>query len=170
MKQFEMDTGNKMEAEKPHTNAEINIGGPVALWVGLSSIAAIIEIFLYPAFQNSVISPALSYLHLIAPYALYSPGVFVLPVLAGIWIGSRAGASTGTSGTIAYRAMINAVYASVIYLIEIFIFYMISTSTHTSQLASMPLPSFVEYIVVLPAVICLVVAPLFAIVSSARRY
>ena len=48
LKQVEMDMGNRMEAEKPHTNAEINIGGPVALWVGLSSIAAIIEIFLCP--------------------------------------------------------------------------------------------------------------------------
>jgi hypothetical protein len=66
--------------------------------------------------------------------------------------------------------MINAVYVCVIYLIEIFVFYIVSNSTHTSALSAVPIGTFIEFIVAIPVVICLVVAPLFAIVSAARRF
>jgi hypothetical protein len=52
----------------------------------------------------------------------------------------------------------------------IFVFYIISGSTHTSALSSIPLVAFIEYVVAIPVIICLVVSPLFAMVSAARRF
>jgi hypothetical protein len=161
---------SKKDDEGSHTNEDLNITGPLALWVGLVAVAAIIQIFVFPAAQGSAAAPVLSYFNMIAAYALYIPGVFVLPILAALWLGSRAGASSGKLDTIAYRAVINAVYVAVVYLIEIFIFYVVSNSTHTSALSAVPIAAFVEYVVAMPIIICLIVAPLFAIVSSARRY
>ena len=168
MKQVEQKGGK--EGGEQHTPADMSIGGPVALWAGLVALAAVIQLFVFPAAQNSIVSPALSYLNALCAYALYVPGVLVLPILAALWIGSRAGSTTGNTNAIAYRAMINAVYVSVIYLIEAFVFYIISNSTHTSVLSAVPLGGFVEYVVAVPVIICLVVAPLFAIISHARRY
>jgi hypothetical protein len=165
------DTRKKARSDQEqHTNADISIGGPIALWVGLVAVAAIVQLFVFPAVQSTIVSPALAYLNALAAYALYVPGAFVLPILAALWIGSRAGSSGGTINTIAYRGMINAVYASVVYLIEIFIFYIISSSTHTSVLSSVALGGFIEYVVAIPIIVCLVVAPLFAIISHARKY
>ncbi len=171
MKQIEQNN-YKIPGEPRHENAEMGIGGPILLWIGLVAIAAIIQLFVFPSVQvGGVVPPALAELNTLASYALYIPGVLVLPVLAALWIGSRAGATTGKMDTIAYRAVINAVYVGIIYLVEIFVFYIIANSAHnTGALGLIPLTSFVEYIVVLPVVICLVVAPLFAIVSSARRF
>ena len=134
-------------------------------------IAAVLQVFIFPALQNGALIPSVFVtINNIAGYALSVPGVFVLPILAAIWIGSRAGATTGGVSTVAYRAMINAVYANVIYLIVIFIFYIAASSAHASVLSALPLESFVELVIAIPVVICLVVAPLFAMVSSARRY
>ena len=97
------------------------------------------------------------------------PGVFVLPILAALWIGSKAGSTSGKLETISYRAVINAVYLCVIYMIEIFVFYIISGSTHTGALSAVSLIAFIEYVVAMPVIVCLIVSPLFAMVSSARR-
>jgi hypothetical protein len=160
----------KKDAEESHTNVEMEIGGPLALWIGLVAVAAIIQLFVFPAAQGSSALPLLDFLNKIAAYALYIPGVFVLPVLAALWIGSRAGATPGKLDVISYRAVINAIYAALVYLIEIFIFYVISSSIHTSVLSAVSLGAFVEYVVALPIIVCLIVAPLFAIISAARRY
>lgn len=156
--------------EEAHENANINVAGPLALWLGLVAVAAVIQLFVFPQMQGSVISPVLSYLNTVAAYALYAPGTFVLPILAALWMGSRAGSTEGKISTISYRAIINAIYASVIYLIEIFVFYIISSNTHTSVLSTLPLGVFIEYVVAIPIIVCLVVAPLFAIISAARKY
>lgn len=154
-----------------HTNAEMSIAGPLALWIGLVAIAAIAQLFIFPALQAKGISNNLmADLNSLAAYALYIPGVFVLPILAALWIGSRAGGTEGTHSIIAYRGMINAVYACIIYLIEIFVFYLIAGSLKMGTLAAIPTGVFIEYIVAVPIILCLVVAPLIAIVSAAKRY
>lgn len=160
----------KDDDEGRHANANMSVDAPLALWIGLVAVAAVVQLFLFPALQGGVVSPIIAELNVLAAYALYVPGVFVLPILAAIWIGARAGATSGKANVIAYRAMINAVYACVVYLIEIFIFYIIAATTHTSALSAVQLGAFVGYVVALPVIVCLVVAPLFAIVSAARRY
>jgi hypothetical protein len=158
------------EEQDSHTNANMSIGGPIALWIGLFAIAAIVQIFIFPSVAGTIVSPTVSYLNRIAAYALYIPGIFVLPILAALWIGSKAGSTTGKLDAIAYRAVINAVYACVIYMIEVFVFYIISGSTHTSALSAVPFVAFIEFVVAMPVLICLIIAPLFAMVSSARRF
>ncbi len=172
LKQVESRKGSgKGPDEESHVYEDMSVGGPISLWIGLVAIAAIIQLFVFPAIQGSgIVTPYLSYFNVLAAAALYVPGIFVLPILAALWIGSKAGATRGNANTVAYRAMINGVYASVIYLIEVFVFYIISNSTHTSVLSSVALGGFVEYVVALPIIVCLVVAPLFAIISHARRY
>ncbi|MDE1865475.1 MAG: hypothetical protein KGH94_02455 [Candidatus Micrarchaeota archaeon] len=167
-----MKSVEKKREETAHNNEDMDIGGPLALWVGLVAIAAVIQLFIFPAVpQASPLAPVMSYINKLVGYALYVPGVFVLPILAGLWIGSRSGATSSKFDTVAYRAVLNAIYISVIYLIEVFIFYIVSKTTHTSTaLASVNLAGFAAYVVALPIIICLVVAPLFAIVSAARRY
>lgn len=169
MKQVEKKKEDDEEQDS-HANANISIGGPLALWIGLVAVAAIIQIFVFPSVSASIVSPALSYINRIAAYALYIPGVFVLPILAALWIGSRAGSSSGKLEAISYRAVINSVYACVIYMVEVFVFYIISSSSHTSVLSAVPFVGFIEYVVAIPVIICLVVAPLFAMVSAARKF
>jgi hypothetical protein len=170
LKQVEPKKEDK-DSEDKHTNVEMSIGGPLALWIGLVAVAGVMQLFIFPALQNGgIVYPALATLNHIAAYGLYVPGVLVLPILAALWIGSRAGSTEGKINTVTYRAMINAVYASVIYLIEIFVLYIIANSTHTSVLSAVSLGLFVELVVALPVIVCIIVAPLFAIVSSARRF
>lgn len=159
---------NDDKKEKPQ--ADIAIGGPITLWVGLVLIAGIFQLVLYPLFQSSILSPWLSSLNVLASAALYIPGIFILPVLAALWLGHRAGITEGSSGDIAYRGAINAIYASVVYLIVVFMLYIVSESLQTGILSTLPMVAFMEYIIAIPVLVVLVIAPLFGVISSARRY
>lgn len=161
---------SKDAQEKHHANAEMSVDAPLTLWVGLVAVAAVVQIFIFPAFHGSIISPIASYINMLAAYALYIPGILVLPILAAIWIGHRAGSTTGDTQTIAHRSVINAVYAGVVYLIAIFIFYIIANSAKAGALSAIPLISFIEYVVILPIAVCLIVSPLFAIITAAKKY
>lgn len=171
MKQDEPKRYGSEEEENTHEEANLQVSGPLALWVGIFALAGIIQLFIFPNIH--VVSPAASYLNMAASYALYTPGTFILPILAALWIGGRAGSTEGKLSVISYRAAINAVYASVIYLVVAFVFYIVAThisSVPAGVLSTMSFPVFIEYVIAIPIVICLVVAPLFAIISAAKRY
>ena len=148
----------------------VSLSGPLALWIGIIIVATALQLFIFPNMQASGYGAIVSAGTVVTNYLLYIPGVFVLPMLAALWIGSRVGSTDGDNEEIMTRSLINAFYSAVVYMIVIFIIYLLSQSTKTGAYASLAVPIFFEYAVVVPTLICVVIVPLFALITSARRY
>ena len=148
----------------------VSLAGPLTLWIGIIISAIALQLFIFPNLQASGYGAIVSAGTVATNYLLYIPGVFVLPMLAALWIGSRVGSTDGDNEEIMTRSLINAFYSAVVYLIVIFITYLLSQSTRTGAYANLTVPIFFEYAVVVPTLICVVIVPLFALITAARRY
>lgn len=148
----------------------VSLAGPLAIWIGIVLAAAVFQLFIFPNAQNYTLNGMLVTLNLAANYLLYIPGVFVLPMLASLWMGSRVGSTIGDNEVIMTRSLINAFYAAVVYLVVIFVVYILSQSAKTGVYYGLNVPVFFEYAVVVPSLICIVIVPLFALITTARKY
>lgn len=151
-------------------DANLNISAPIALWIGLVLVAAVVQLGVAPFISGAVVGPYLSLASTLAIYILYIPGVFIIPMVAALWIGAKVGATQGDYNTILYRSLLNALYASMIYVIVVFVVLVASLSLQTGTLYAIGLTQFIEYVVAIPVLIAIVVVPLFGIVSTARKY
>jgi small-conductance mechanosensitive channel len=154
------------------TNIDVSLGGPLGFWIGVLVIAALIQLVLVPfaaVYGNSSFNP---YLTSFAIYAIYLPGVIVLPMITSLWIGDRVSSSFGkkTKSTIVSKGLINALYSVLVYAVTIVIIYIVMRFLDAGVLAAMSPYTFAEYMIGIPFAITIVIIPLFALLSAARRY
>ena len=150
---------------------EISLFGPLLFWIGLLVLAAVVQLFLFPLAEGTYVSTTMADLNILSDYLLYIPGIFILPMIAALMIGDRIGESPADDYVqLTYRALLNSLYASVVYIIGIFMIYIASTSLRVGVLSHLSLTTFGEYLVFIPVGITIVVVILFAVLTRARRY
>lgn len=150
--------------------ATVGLFGPMGFWVGLLVLAALIQLLAIPfatGYGHTEFNP---YLNDFASYVLYLPGIIALPLIISLWIGDRVSGIANSKSTVAEKGFVNAVYCVLIYAVSIFIIYLVLGMQKLAPLGVMSTTMFVEYMIGVPAVITLVIVPLFAVLSSARKY
>lgn len=164
------DKEKAAEVGKP-TVTKVSITGPLTFWIGLLVIAALLQLVAIP-FANSYSHTVFNnYFNDFANYVLYVPGLVVLPLIVALWVGDRVSyLESKKKSDVISKGVINALYTSMVYIVAIFIIYLIMTLVKLGVLHALPLPVFIEFLVVIPTVINMVMIPLFALLSSARRY
>ena len=166
------DVQKDSDKKKPGVRGSNNVPlfGPLFLWIGLVALGAIVQLLLFPLASGIFVTHYMVDLNLISNYILWIPGIFILPMVVALWIGSRVGYTQGTYGELTYRSILNSLYAAVVYVISIFMVYIASTSLRAGVLSTVPFNTFIEYVVLVPVGIVVVVVPLFAILTYAKRY
>ncbi len=113
------------------------------------------------------------YMTKIASYLIYMPGGIVLPLVAALWMGVRVGRVSKKPKTVLYAGLVNALYALIVYIIAISVIYLIVSYANPVVIAKMTpkitLNIFLEYLIAAPAVITIVLVPMFATLSAIRR-
>lgn len=169
------DRNDKMENRdeieyQGKSNVTISLEEPLTFWIGILVIAALMQLVAIPLATARGQTGLNNYMNEFANYAIYIPGLIILPLLVAVWIGERVSYIRKKKSEVAYKGVMNAIYASLVYVIAIFIIYLIMTEQKLGVLATIGMPTFVEYFIVVPLVINIVVVPLFAVLSAERRY
>lgn len=160
----------KKDEEKTDESEPVSIAGPLFFWVGLLAVGAVLQLVAIP-FAISYNHTAFDgYFNSFANYVIYIPGLVVLPLISSLWIGDRVSYATKKKTEMAYKGLVNGLYASLVYVVAIFIIYFVMTFRDTGVLSSLTVVTFAEYLIALPVAITLIMVPLFAILSAARRY
>ena len=146
---------------------ETNIGAPLIFWIVFLIIGVMISLFIVPLFSGSPTTKNL--LVSISNWILYLPGSIILPLVVSIWIGESVGQRRETGGKSAKIGEVNAVYASLIYVVAIFIIYLLLYYIDMAALATITILFFVEYVVVIPVFIVLILTPIVSALSAIRH-
>ncbi|MFI5412623.1 MAG: hypothetical protein ACHQX1_01910 [Candidatus Micrarchaeales archaeon] len=163
-----VDSAGGIEEQDKQQNKKtsVSIEEPMALWVGLLVIGALLQLVAIPfavSYQRTMFN---TYFNDFANFVVYIPGIFVLPLIVALWIGEKV---SYLSEKILYKGLIHGIYASVVYAATITIIYFIMELQHTGVLANVGPLRFLEYVIIAPFVISIVVTPLFAKLSAERR-
>ena len=157
------------QTEKKADPTNVQIAAPLTFWIGFLVFAVILEAAVIPVANTLGVGSMDKYITQIAGYIIYLPGSIILPLIAALLIGERVGESRKKSGIVLYTGVINALYAILVYIVAIFIIYLSVRYSGASFLSSVSLTDFIEYLIVIPVAITVVLVPLFALVSYARR-
>jgi hypothetical protein len=153
--------------EKVPENADL--GGPLTFWIGILVLATLLQLIAIPIANYSGHTAFNSYLNEFADYAIYIPGILVLPLIVSVWIGERVSYLSKKSSSIAYKGIINSLYSSMIYIVSITIIYIIMVVQKAGVIWSLSPEIFAERLILIPVLISIILVPLFAILSAARR-
>jgi hypothetical protein len=158
------------KTEKKPDVATVSIAGPLIFWIGLLVIGAVLQLVAIPLAKTYNHTAFDAYFNTFANYVIYIPGLLILPLVASLWIGDRVSYVDRKKSLIAYKGIINALYAAMVYAVAIFIIYFIMQFKDIGVLAMLNMTTFAEYLIAIPIIITLVMVPLFAVLSAARRY
>jgi hypothetical protein len=161
-----LDENGKKEKE-PVT---ISLQGPLTFWIGILVIATMLQTLAIPLANMQNRTALNKYFDEFANYVLYIPGILILPLITALWVGERVSYLDRKKSTIAYKGVLNALYISMIYAAAIVIIYIIMIIQKTGTLSTLSTLTFAEYLILIPLGINIVVIPLFAVLSGARRY
>lgn len=151
---------------KKSTGSDVKIGGPMAFWLFFLLIGLAIVVIL-PALKVSYLSSAS--IAALGAYILGLPGDIILPLIVSVWIAERIGSLRKDSVKSTKLALINALYASLVYVIAIFIVYLMIYYAVPSFTANQSPQTFLIAYIAIPVAIVIVVTPLFSVLSAARR-
>ncbi len=168
-KRDKLENRDEDKKEEKETTT-VSLGGPLGLWIGLLIFATLIQLIAIPVANLSGHTALNNYLNEFADYLIYIPGILILPLIVSIWIGERVSYLSKKSSTIAYKGLINALYASMIYIVSITIIYIIMVVQRAGVLWSLSPELFAERLILIPVLISVILVPLFAMLSAARRY
>ncbi len=163
---------NRDDTEKGNgvSGVTVSLEEPLTFWIGMLVIAALLQLVAIPLATARGQTGLNNYMNEFADYAIYIPGIIILPLLAAVWIGERVSYLKKKKSIIAYKGVMNAIYASLVYVIAIFVIYLIMTEQKLGVLAHIGMLAFIEYFIIVPFVINVVIVPLFAVLSAERRY
>jgi len=153
---------------KPKVVEEVEISGPIGLWIAILFIGLILDFVVAP------LAPSLGIVTTLWTTAgnmiLYQPGAFILPLIVSIWLASRIAHVRKESTTIGKEALLNSIYVAAIYSIAIFIIYLLIYYTSPASLPTpFTLQGFVLNMIAIPVAIVLVLTPVLSMLASARK-
>ncbi len=158
-----MNTGG----ESKKRTVEIDIVAPLIFWIALLLIGVLAILLFQPIFSsNKGISTLMTD---ISGWILYLPGSLIMPLVVSIWIGEKAGQAKNGIKSAAKIGEINAVYATLIYVVAVFIIYLLLYYISPASIQSKSLINYAEYVILLPAVIILALVPIVSALSAARH-
>jgi len=170
----ENDTIEKTDAKtiKQTEKIEIDIFGPLTFWLMFLIVGLIIQLVLIPVMasnsnQNSSVS---SILIEISGWILYLPGSIILPLIVGVWMGEKIGATKNKIKSAISIATINAIYTAIIYAIAIFIIYLLIYYITPGFIKNLGgIITLAEFVIIIPILIIIILVPLIASMSAARH-
>ncbi len=148
----------------------VSLEGPLTLWIGLLVMAALLQLVAIPIANARGHTDFNSYFDQFANYVIYMPGIIVLPLVVSLWVGERVSFLGNKKSFVAYKGLANALYMVMVYVISVLIIYIIMFNQKVGVLSSMSPQVFVEYLILVPVSISVIIVPLFAVLSAARRY
>ncbi|MGI0100567.1 MAG: hypothetical protein ACREBH_02510 [Candidatus Micrarchaeaceae archaeon] len=164
------DLDNKDGESEKKGLMSISVEEPLAFWIGLIAIGAIMQLLAIPLATSYGHTAFNIYMNQFAGYVIYIPGIVVLPLIVSMWIGDRVSYLDRKKTNVARKGLINAIYAVIVYVVSILILYVIMNYLHAGVLSALSMDMFFKYVVAVPCIIVIVIVPLFAVVSAARRY
>ncbi len=154
--------------KNPSTGRNISLVAPLFTWALIIVIGIIFEAIV-PAVLGATIAPGATLYRSIGNYILYLPGVIILPLLISIWIGHKVGDNTESVRVATKLGVINAVYASIVYAVIIFIAYLILSYTSIPARYMISQHDFIVFMVGVPIAIVLVFSTLIAVLDRIRK-
>lgn len=109
------------DEEVVEKKSQISIAEPMFIWILLLVIAMVINVL-----ANSSYVPTGNVSNILkasAHFILFMPGAIILPTIVGAVIGAEIGRRAKTMSAAIRSGLINGIYATIIYLITIFIIY-----------------------------------------------
>ncbi|MGC8710693.1 MAG: hypothetical protein ACP5RF_03770 [Candidatus Micrarchaeia archaeon] len=145
--------------------SQVSIAEPMFIWILLLVIAMVINVLVGSAYVPK--GQVSSILKASAHFILFMPGAIILPTIVGAVIGAEIGRRAKSMNAAIKSGLINGVYATIIYLITIFIIYEIIVYIIPALSPS------AEFLAVswlaIPSVILVVLSMLFAALSHSRK-
>jgi hypothetical protein len=158
----ESEEGNEKEIE---SNAQVSIAAPMFFWLLLLVIAVVINALINAGYIPS--GKMLSILKASANFILFMPGSIILPTIVGAFIGAEIGRRSKSMYIAIKSGIINGVYATIVYLIAIFIIYEIII--YILPNINPGVNFFAEDWLAMPTAILIALSVLFAGLSHARK-
>lgn len=158
---------NEVKVQPYSSTVQTDIGGPLIFWISLLVFGVLVALVISPILAPS--GGGKNLLTAISNWILYLPGSIILPLIVSIWIGEAVGRRGSSIGRTAKIGEINAVYTALIYVISIFIIYLLFYYIDPSALTNVTITYFLEYVVIIPAIILFVLIPIVSALSSARH-
>jgi hypothetical protein len=155
------------EGEGKKRAVEIDIVAPLVFWIALLLIGLLAILVFQPVFSSNAGISAL--MTDISNWILYLPGSVIMPLIVAIWIGERAGSAKNNVRSAVRIGEINAVYATLIYVVAVFIIYLLFYYISPMSLQSKSLVNYAEYVICIPAAIILLLVPVVSALSAARH-
>ena len=165
-------TSHEVEEESEEANekeiegsAQVSIAAPMFFWLLLLVIAVVINALINSGYIPS--GKMLSILKASANFILFMPGSIILPTIVGAFIGAEIGRRSKSMYIAIKSGMINGVYATIVYLIAIFIIY--ETIIYILPNINPGVNFFAENWLAMPAAILIALSVLFAGLSHSRK-
>lgn len=156
------------EETKSSESLSINTVGPVLAWILLLFIALMIEFVAASGFLGGNSTSGVSgRFASIANFILGTPGEIILPLVIGAAIGADVGSKADSLTKAAKGGLLNGIYASAMYLVGIIVIYEVLIQILPSAAPSVGV--LLSSWVVLPIIVCIALAELFAILSHSRK-
>ncbi len=162
-----MSATDGAESARMANREDLSLFGPLVLWISILIIGTALAVSSTYIAQYSLNIAA--YMKKTADYLLYMPGGIVLPLVASLWIGIRAGRISRKPKVVFYAALVNAIYVLIIYLIAISVAYLVVWYANPDAIAKITLNLFLQYLVAAPAAIIIILVPLLSTLSAIRR-
>jgi hypothetical protein len=155
------------ESARTSSRDDLSLFGPLVFWIGILIIGAILAV---ASAYLAQLGPGITgYMKNTADYLIYLPGGLVLPLIASLWIGIRAGRVSKKPRVVFKVGLTNAIYVLIVYLIAITVIYLVVWYTSPSTLSKITLNVFIQYLVAAPAAIMIILVPLLSTLSAIRR-
>ncbi|MGC8478797.1 MAG: hypothetical protein ACP5NE_02625 [Candidatus Micrarchaeia archaeon] len=157
------------EQKQESRRGDIEIAGALIFWIIMILIGVLIKIAVMPILSSNGVTQFNQALAGVSSAILYIPGSIIIALIVAAYIGEKVGAAAPKASIAARVGVINAIYASFIYLIIIAILYMIIKYADNAVLPNLQLSGFLTYMVGLPIAILLIVVPILSALSAERH-
>ncbi len=153
--------------ERKESKEQIDIAGPMFIWILLLVIALAIEVIAADTSLLKASGSLSASIVYVAKFILFMPGSIILPLIVGAVIGAEVGKRSKNMRTAIKAGLINGIYACIVYIIAILVIYEIIVYVLPSIVPSV-LFLVSEWLAV-PAAIVILLSLAFSILSHSRK-
>ncbi|MGI0141533.1 MAG: hypothetical protein ACREBF_02680 [Candidatus Micrarchaeales archaeon] len=152
--------------KKSKKGGHVSIALPMAIWIALLLLGLILQAYI--TLTNITTGTTFTILNGVSSFILKLPGVIILPIVFGAFVGAIVGLrTTGKIRAAAMAGLLNGVYACLVYIIAIVIIYLVLL--YSLNGIQPTLLFLLEYWIAAPVVLVIALSVVFAVISSLRK-
>ena len=156
-----------IKASSKRSTRHPSIAMPMTIWIALLLVGLVFRAITTLLSPSSGTTLAFAILDDISNFILRLPGIIILPIIFGAYVGATVGTKGRHVSDAASIGLINGLYASVIYIITIAVIYLVM---FYSLPGTQPSLSFMlEFWAIAPVVLTMLLSIGFSVLASLRR-